>query len=178
MLGGDITVLDSYKDSGTTFRISIATGSLENVDLIDAEEATKQTIPTPKTQTVIQYHDALSDIRILVVEDNPTNQMVIRGILCRAGAEVVTVENGKQALIMALDASSKGDAYHVILNGYANAHNGRLRSNSTITPKRVHRSDHSFDGSRYVKRQRTSASKPDAATTRLNPSTKQSWSKR
>ncbi len=115
MLGGDITVLGSYKDSGTTFRVSVSTGPLEYVDFIGAEEAAKQTIPTPKTQTVTQYNDSLNDIRILVAEDNVTNQMVIRGILCRAGADVVTVENGKQALIMALDANSKGNPYDIIL---------------------------------------------------------------
>ncbi len=39
--------------------------------------------------------------RILLVEDNEINQMVARDIIARTGAEVVTAENGKEAVALA-----------------------------------------------------------------------------
>ena len=41
---------------------------------------------------------AASDLRVLVAEDNATNQQVISAILARAGHETIMVENGEQAL--------------------------------------------------------------------------------
>jgi CheY-like chemotaxis protein len=42
----------------------------------------------------------LAGMRILVAEDNPTNQIVTRAILQRAGARVEVVEDGAQAVSM------------------------------------------------------------------------------
>ena len=40
----------------------------------------------------------LAGLRVLLAEDNPTNQLVARQMLIRSGAEVVIAENGKLAL--------------------------------------------------------------------------------
>ena len=41
---------------------------------------------------------ALADVRVLLAEDHPTNQKVVQLILESAGVELVTVENGREAL--------------------------------------------------------------------------------
>lgn len=48
-----------------------------------------------KTTTV--RYDNLSDKRLLVVEDNAINQLVIKGILKKAGITPVIANNGKEA---------------------------------------------------------------------------------
>jgi signal transduction histidine kinase len=40
----------------------------------------------------------LAGVRVLVVEDNPTNRLIATGILNRLGAEVVTAENGAEGV--------------------------------------------------------------------------------
>ncbi len=52
----------------------------------------------------------LAGLRILLAEDNPTNQMVTRAILARAGAEVVVVEDGEQAV-----AAASAERFDVVL---------------------------------------------------------------
>jgi len=47
-----------------------------------------------------QQEEALRGARILLVEDNPTNQVVARGVLEPAGALVTVAENGQQAVDM------------------------------------------------------------------------------
>jgi signal transduction histidine kinase/DNA-binding response OmpR family regulator len=49
-------------------------------------------------------------VRILLVEDNPTNQLVMQAILSRAGAEVEVAADGAQAV-----QAARGPAFHVIL---------------------------------------------------------------
>jgi signal transduction histidine kinase/DNA-binding response OmpR family regulator len=49
-------------------------------------------------------------VRILLVEDNPTNQLVMRTILARAGAAVDVAGDGAQAV-----AAARGEAYDFIL---------------------------------------------------------------
>ncbi|RLT94502.1 response regulator [Ketobacter sp.] len=53
--------------------------------------------PAPdKTQPRVAVLDRVP--LVLVVEDNPVNQMVIKGYLKRLGCEVITANNGKEAL--------------------------------------------------------------------------------
>jgi CheY-like chemotaxis protein len=42
--------------------------------------------------------NSLSDVNILIVEDNPTNQIVLNKILTNTGASITLANNGKQAL--------------------------------------------------------------------------------
>jgi PAS domain S-box-containing protein len=52
---------------------------------------------------------ALGGARILLVEDNPTNQVVARGVLEPAGALVTVAENGQQAVDLVRDAPAAFD---------------------------------------------------------------------
>ncbi|MTW14582.1 response regulator, partial [Pseudoduganella eburnea] len=55
---------------------------------------------------------ALGGARILLVEDNPTNQVVARGVLEPAGALVTVAENGQQAVDLVRAAP---DAFDLVL---------------------------------------------------------------
>ncbi|UCD28184.1 MAG: response regulator, partial [Planctomycetota bacterium] len=115
LLGGDITLVDSKPGGGTRFRITISTGSLDGIRLIDASERvtfqrnreaadSKPDLPIPKLEG-----------RVLVAEDVPVNQRLISCILEKTGLDITIVENGAEAVDKALTAYYQGDPYHVIL---------------------------------------------------------------
>jgi CheY-like chemotaxis protein/HPt (histidine-containing phosphotransfer) domain-containing protein len=91
-LGGSIQVVSQF-GQGSTFSFNIETGSLDDVEF---------RAQPPKE---IELEDSvgakklsLKSIRILVAEDGDSNRRLIQLILSRAGAEVVLVENGKEAV--------------------------------------------------------------------------------
>jgi CheY-like chemotaxis protein len=113
MLGGDISILNSEVGLGTCFRVSVETGPLDGVAMIDdPTDVTMLAAEKPKEANLSS--DAL-DCRVLLAEDGPDNQRLIAHVLRKAGAEVTIVENGKLALDNALDAHEQGIAFDVIL---------------------------------------------------------------
>lgn len=87
LMGGDIE-LSSLPNQGSTFTVTVEalTGNADGSLKSPTEEDTEyQTLP--------------ADIKVLVAEDNPTNQLVTRSLLKRIGyghAEIVS--NGKEAV--------------------------------------------------------------------------------
>lgn len=71
-------------------------------------------IPSPlaeaSAETVAEAAEAQGRLRVLVADDNPTNRRVVELMLDAAGAEVVSVENGAEAL----DAL-RADAFDLVL---------------------------------------------------------------
>ena len=67
------------------------------------------------------YRDRLRGIRVLVAEDNPTNQEVVRAVLEKAGVSAVLVANGQEA-VEALDQhpfdAVMMDIEMPVMNGY------------------------------------------------------------
>jgi len=114
-LGGDVRVVETEPGVGTRFRISISTGSLHDVKMLD----------DPHTATVVTRSEdperdpAGTEIppgcRILLAEDGPDNQRLIAFLLKRAGAQVTVVENGQLAVEAALEAPQTGEPFDVIL---------------------------------------------------------------
>ena len=101
MLGGSIDV-ESELGSGSTFRVGVPTGPLEDVALLDRLDpaAVAERVPAPGP--------ALNKIsgRFLLAEDNPVNQVLTAAILRAAGADVTVVENGEKALEQVLAAEA------------------------------------------------------------------------
>jgi PAS domain S-box-containing protein len=108
MLGGDLTVT-SVLGKGSTFRASIATGSLDGKKPIDQPCEAAQ-----GTSCVLQSAIRL-DSCILLAEDGPDNQRLIAHVLRKAGADVAVAENGQVAFDLALAARQAGNPFDVIL---------------------------------------------------------------
>ena len=116
MLGGDVTLVQTQPGIGSHFRVTIATGSLENVgmlempNLLTLQESVRKGSIGPKVTPA-----AFLPGSILLAEDGPDNQRLISHILTKAGAEVAIVDNGKKAVDAARDAAKAGHPFDLIL---------------------------------------------------------------
>ncbi len=113
VLGGEIAV-ESTPGGGSTFRVTIATGSLDGVRMLDDPADATVVRPEHRNEGDAQPV-ALLNCRLLLAEDGPDNQRLINHLLRKAGAEVVVVENGQQACEAALAAREEGMPFDVIL---------------------------------------------------------------
>lgn len=95
LIGGEIHV-ESEEGKGTTFSVEI---ELEKGDLGHIKTHNQQSI---------QY--ALNNVRVLLVEDNPVNQLYATSILENERAIVELAENGKEAV-----EKVQSDMYDVVL---------------------------------------------------------------
>ena len=91
-LGGGIGV-SSEVGKGSTFTVTIATGPLDDVKILDAPPA--DGMRSPPSEHRARALPSLAGARILVVEDGDTNRKLIGLVLQRAGAEVTMAENGR-----------------------------------------------------------------------------------
>jgi PAS domain S-box-containing protein len=109
-LGGGIAV-HSVPDQGSTFSFTIDPGPLEGIRMIEGIEM--PAIPAPVTPPAAENIELHS--RVLLAEDGPDNQRLIRLVLEEAGAEVATVENGLLAIQAVRAAREAGKPFDVIL---------------------------------------------------------------
>lgn len=83
LMGGDLQ-LESSPGDGTTITFEL--------ELPDAEE------PKLHEQDLFAEEHRFDDLKVLVVEDNPINQMVAQAVLSRWGASVKVAADGQEAL--------------------------------------------------------------------------------
>jgi signal transduction histidine kinase/AmiR/NasT family two-component response regulator len=103
LLGGTITVA-SVPGKGSTFSITIQTGPLDGVNMLEHPDVALPLPETPERKIVkqsIKLHG-----RVLLAEDGPDNQRLIAFFLKRAGAEVTIADNGQVALDKVMEASA------------------------------------------------------------------------
>jgi signal transduction histidine kinase/CheY-like chemotaxis protein/HPt (histidine-containing phosphotransfer) domain-containing protein len=116
LLGGDVTV-ESEVNRGSMFSVTIEAGDLTGVrfyaqaheiearvdEIINGHEATHGRVTTRVVS------------RVLVAEDGPDNQRLIRHILEKAGVDVTLVGNGKLAYEAAMQSLQEQEPYDLIL---------------------------------------------------------------
>lgn len=99
LLGGDLFFCSEY-GKGSTFSVTVDTGSLEEIELTQPD--TKQVTPAepdqPKAEKPLAAEKKLEGLRLLLAEDGPDNQRLISFILRKAGADVSVADNGRIAL--------------------------------------------------------------------------------
>jgi signal transduction histidine kinase/ActR/RegA family two-component response regulator len=112
MLGGDLTV-DSQVGTGSTFSFSIDPGPIDPARLvqIDDDPARSGFRPAPP----LPPDEVQLDCRVLLAEDGPDNRRLISYVLERAGAKVMSVNEGESAVREALAARAAGMPYDVVL---------------------------------------------------------------
>lgn len=113
MLGGDIAVA-SVPGKGSTFSVTLETGSLEGVPLRESMAEAAATEPRPASESPAPAI-RLDRCRVLLAEDGPDNQRLIALVLKKAGAEVTVADNGLDACGAALAACARGEPFDVIL---------------------------------------------------------------
>jgi signal transduction histidine kinase/ActR/RegA family two-component response regulator len=111
LLGGTLVCLGSSPDNGSTFRVTIATGPLDGVCLLECPKDA----PAVERPTKPLWGTTMVDGHILLAEDSPDNQELVTFVLQKAGARVSLAADGQQALAMALAADAEGKPYDVIL---------------------------------------------------------------
>jgi signal transduction histidine kinase/ActR/RegA family two-component response regulator len=88
LMGGEISA-DSEPRKGSVFTVRLPLGRLRDVSEAD-DAATRQAVADSEAQ--------VGGVSILLAEDHPTNQRVVRLILEACGARIDIVETGKAAL--------------------------------------------------------------------------------
>ena len=92
-MGGDITV-SSVMGSGSTFRATLACGLDPDVEFVSPEELQQESSNQTRRGPV---HD-LNGLRLLIADDGDANRKLVSLVAGRAGANVVSVANGQEAV--------------------------------------------------------------------------------
>ncbi|MCA9243313.1 MAG: PAS domain S-box protein [Phycisphaerales bacterium] len=116
MLGGDIVIASTKPGEGTTFRATVATGSLDGVHWVDnPTQVIRDVKRDDGARTKPGSDKPLEGLRILLAEDGPDNQKLIAHFLRSSGATVDVAENGRAATELVWKAVEASASYDVIL---------------------------------------------------------------
>ena len=95
LLGGDVKV-ESIFGEGTTIRFHIECDELAPAQSAETELSTA--LDETTAQRIVGFEAPEEEIRILIAEDQPTNRLLLRKILGKAGFTLAEAENGQEAI--------------------------------------------------------------------------------
>ncbi|MGW8258298.1 MAG: ATP-binding protein, partial [Thermoguttaceae bacterium] len=116
MLGGDVVLVDSTPGKGSRFCLTIDTGNVNDVPMVDNQKFTsfQQNSCENKVGYKVAPTVALQG-KVLLAEDGPDNQRLIAHILKKAGLQVTIVDNGRAAMQTAMAAAKSGCPFALII---------------------------------------------------------------
>jgi signal transduction histidine kinase/ActR/RegA family two-component response regulator len=95
--------------AGSTFRLSLPLPAVVEAELVDGPS---HVAPVARTEsTPAQRFSG----RVLLAEDGPDNQRLIRSLLSRAGVDVVVVDNGAKAIEQVHAGEAAGEPFDLVL---------------------------------------------------------------
>lgn len=97
LMGGAIGV-ESEVDKGSRFTIVVPACSEANGEMISDIDHVQPALQNPASNWVPKLKG-----QVLYAEDNPVNQMLVRKLVSRTGADIEIVENGAEAIRYALE---------------------------------------------------------------------------
>ena len=96
---GEITV-DSTPGSGTSISIELPVKPVNDVWIVAAADEDETLEPSSPVEVV--QDEKVKGLQILVADDNPQNRLILEKVLTSWGCEVSTVDDGEEALKLAL----------------------------------------------------------------------------
>lgn len=110
-------IVVSTPGKGSTFTFKINLQPEVDLEMDNAPIIRSETRPEQGRATLVEQleHVSLQGARILVAEDSPDNQFVIRTYLEEAKASVTIAENGKDAVDRVVKASADREPYDLVL---------------------------------------------------------------
>ena len=93
LLGGDLVLVTSKKNKGSHFRLTVLAPEIEKSSQFDSVESV-----IDKKNEIKDSIVNLKDKKILLAEDSKENQTLFRIFIESTGAQLVIVDNGKEAI--------------------------------------------------------------------------------
>ncbi len=116
MLGGEIRVT-SEPGKGSAFAFRVATGQVDNDQLLDSEQARAagRRSDEPSAASKAESNRPLEGALVLIAEDTPVNMRLVSIHLERAGASVLSAVNGAEAVDLILELHDSPECPDLVL---------------------------------------------------------------